>query len=70
MEPASTEQRVCYHPAQIILLQKDITDLKSQQFLPPKCNHTTIENQIWTVIAELDEARLRRTTPGTDEELR
>jgi hypothetical protein len=34
MEPASTIQRVCAHPAQRNLLLKVITDLKSRQFLP------------------------------------
>jgi hypothetical protein len=34
MEPASTIQRVCAHLAQRILLMKEITDLKSRQFLP------------------------------------
>lgn len=35
-EPTSTVQRVCDHRTQIILLQKEILDLKSQQFLPPR----------------------------------
>lgn len=33
-EPANHVQRVCDHPAQIIALQKQITDLQAQQFLP------------------------------------
>lgn len=44
MEPSSTMQQVCDHPAQIIELQEDITDHKSAQILPPKCDHTEIEN--------------------------
>jgi hypothetical protein len=69
-EPVSMVQRVCDHPAQIIALQKEITDLKSQQFLPPQCDHTEIENQIWTLSAEQDQARRRPAGPGTAKELR
>jgi len=42
-EPVAMVQRACNHPAQIILLQKHITDLQSQQFVPPQCDHSTFE---------------------------
>jgi len=45
-QPAREVQMVCNHPSQIIALQKHITDLQSQQFLPPQCGHTTITQQI------------------------
>jgi hypothetical protein len=34
-EPVSTIQTVCDHQAQIIALQKEITNLKLPRFLPP-----------------------------------
>jgi len=40
---AAMEQRVSDHPAQIIALQKQITDLQTQQFLPLGCDHSTFE---------------------------
>jgi hypothetical protein len=49
VEPADQVQRVCDHPAEIIKLQKKITDLKSQQFVASQCDHTEIENQIRTL---------------------
>jgi hypothetical protein len=51
-EPASMVQRLCDHSAQILALQKEITDLKSQQFLPPQCDYTEIENQIQALTAQ------------------
>jgi hypothetical protein len=68
-EPASTIKRLCDYLAQNIGLQKEITDLKSQRFLPPQCDHTEIENQIQTLRNERDEARRRPAAPGTDEDL-
>jgi len=56
-EPAATIQRVCVHPAQIIALQKPITDLQTNQFLPPARDHSTFEQQLETVRQDLDEAR-------------
>jgi hypothetical protein len=50
-EPTSTVQQVCDHPSQIIALQKEMTDLKSHQFLPPHCDHTESENQIKALTA-------------------
>jgi hypothetical protein len=60
---------MCNHPAQIIKLQKEITDLKSQQFLHAAGDHTEIENQIWALRKELDDARRRPATQGTDDKL-
>jgi hypothetical protein len=68
-EPASTIQRVCDHPAQILGLQKEIADLKSRQFLPPQCDHTEMENHILTLRNKWDETRQRPAAPGTDEDL-
>jgi hypothetical protein len=62
-------QQVVDHPAQIIGLQKQITDLKSQQFLPPQWDHTEMENQIRTLRYEQDEARWRPPALGADEDL-
>lgn len=44
-------------------------DLESQQFLPPKCDHTKLQNQIRIVTANQDEARLVPTASGRDEDL-
>jgi len=68
-EPAAMVQRVCDHPAQIIMLQKQITDLQTQQFLPPECDHSTFEQQLETLRQELEEARRIRRTVETDEDL-
>jgi hypothetical protein len=62
-------QQVVDHPSQIIGLQKQITDLKSQQFLPPQWDHTEMENQIRTLRYEQDEARWRTAALGADEDL-
>jgi len=69
-EPGDRVQRVCDHPAQIIKLQKEITDLKSEQFIPLQCDHTEIENQIRVLREEQVEGRSGLAAPGTDEELR
>jgi hypothetical protein len=42
-QPVRTIQAVCDHPNQIIALQKQITDLQTQQFLPPPCEHATFK---------------------------
>jgi hypothetical protein len=60
---------VCDHPAQIIVLQKQITDLQTKQFLPPTCDHMTIEDQMQQLRDELNEARKTPRTVGTDEDL-
>jgi phage shock protein A len=69
-DPGSTVQRVCHHQAQIIALQKEVTDLKSQQVLPLQCEHTGIESRIQTLTAKRDEAWRRPAAPETAEELR
>jgi len=69
-EPAAMVQRVCDHSAQIVKLQKQITDLQTQQFLPPECNHSTFEQQLETLRQELEEGRRTQRTVGTDEDLR
>ena len=68
-EPAAMVERVCDHPAQIIELQKQITDLQKQQFLPPECDNSTFEQQLETLRQESEEARRIPRTAGTDEEL-
>jgi len=45
-EPATMVQRVCDHPAQNIKLHNKTTDLHSQQFLPPECDHSIFEQQL------------------------
>jgi len=57
-EPVSTIQMVCDHPPQIFLLQKEIANLKSQQFLPAQCDQTEIKNHIWILTAECDKFKL------------
>lgn len=68
-KPASTVQRVCNNPAKIIALQAEITNLKTQAFLPPLCDHTEMEYRIWTFLDEFDDGRRRPMAAGTDEEL-
>ena len=65
-EPAARVQRVCDYPAQIIALQKQITDLQTQQFLPPDRDHSTFKQQLETVRQELEEARRTPRAVGTD----
>jgi len=57
-KPTNIVQRVCDHPAQINLLQKQITDLQTQQFLLPQCNHAEIEKRIRGLGTDLAEARM------------
>jgi len=52
MEPVGQVQRVCDHLAQIIRLQNEVTDLKSQQLLPPQYDQTEIEEHIRTLREE------------------
>jgi len=54
---------------QIIALQKQITDLQTEQFLPPERDHSTFEQQLETLRQELEVARRVRRTAGTDEDL-
>ena len=67
-EVTSMVQRVSDHPAQRIALQKEITELTCQRFIPPQCDHTEIENQILPLTAKRDKARRRPAAPRTDEE--
>jgi small-conductance mechanosensitive channel len=69
-QPVRTIQAVCNHPAQIITLQKQITDLQTKQFLPPPCDHTTMEQQIQQLKEDLDKARKTPRTVGTEDDLR
>jgi len=69
-EPAPMVQRVCDHPAQIITLQEQITDLQTQLFLPPECDHSTFDQELETLRQELEEAMKTPRVAGTDEELR
>lgn len=55
--PANLVQRVCDHPAHIIVLQKQIMDLQAQQFLPPQCDHTETGNRIRWLETDFAEAR-------------
>ena len=68
-EPAAMVERVCDHPAQIIALQKQITDLQTEQVLPPQCDHSTFEQQLQTLMQELEEARRIPRMAGTDEDI-
>jgi len=68
-QPFREVQRICEHPQQIINLQRQITDLKARQFLPPQCDHTGLEQQIQTLRTERDEALRRPPAPGTNREL-
>jgi hypothetical protein len=68
-QPIREVHMVCKHPQQIIDLQRQITDLQTKQFLPPRCNHTGLEQQIETLRIERDEALRRPAAPGTNEEL-
>jgi len=69
-QPIRVVQMVCEHQQQIIDLQRQLTDLQAKQFLSRQCNHTELEQRIWTLTGERDEARWKPTAPGTDEELR
>jgi hypothetical protein len=51
-------------------LPKEITELKSQRFLPPQYDHTEMENQIQTLRNEWDDARVMTTASGIDKDLR
>jgi hypothetical protein len=68
-KPASMVQRVCDHPAQIIALQAEITKLKIQAFLLPRCDHTEIVNRIQSLTNKREEDRRIPTATRTDEEL-
>ena len=68
-EPVAMVQRVCDHPAQIFALQKQITDLQTQQFLPAECDHSTLKQRLETSKLELEEARSVPRPAGTDEDL-
>jgi len=68
-EPAAMVQRVCDLPTQMIALQKQITDLQSQQLLPPRCDHLTFEQQLEPLRQKLEEARRTPRTGSTDNEL-
>jgi len=61
-EPTATVQMVCNHPTHIISLQKPITDVQSQQSLPPQCDHSTFEQQLERLRQQLEDAR---RTPRT-----
>jgi len=63
-EPANHVQRVCDHPAQIIALQKQITDLQAQQFLPVQWIQTERANPVRGLENELGEARTRPVVEG------
>jgi len=67
-EHGSIVQRVCNHPAQIIALQKQITNRHAQRYLPPQCDHTEMKTRIQVLMTEQVEARSRPAIPGADEE--
>jgi len=69
-QPIREVQRVCNHLQQIINLQRQITDVQAKHFLPPRFDHTNMEQRKQTVTNEWDQARHRHTAPGTNEELR
>ena len=69
-ELAAMVQRVCDHPALIIELQNQITDLQTQLVLPAECDHSMFEQQLETLRQELEEARRIPRTVGADHDLR
>jgi len=69
-EPAAMVQRVCNHQNQIIVLQKQITDLQTQQFLRPECDDSMFEQQLEILRQEPEEARRIPRTVGTDKDVR
>jgi len=69
-QPIREVQRVCDHLAQIIRLQRQITDLQTRHLVPAECDHSTFEQQLRTLREELEEARRIPRTPRTDEDLR
>jgi len=68
-EPTPMVQRVRDHLVQIIAFQKQITDLPTQQFLPPECDHSTFKQQLETLRQEPEEGRRVPRMAGTDEDL-
>ena len=68
-QPIREVQMVCDHPQQIIDLQRQITDLQTNQFLPPQCDHTELDQWIQTLTKERDEARMRPAAPVMDDDL-
>jgi len=68
-QPIREVQALCNHPQHIIDLQRQITDLQTNQFLPPQCDHTEVEQRIQTLTNEWDEARRRPAAAGTNEQL-
>ena len=68
-EPVAMVQTVCDHPAQIIALQKQIMDLQSQWFLPPECDHSTLEQQLEALRHNLEQARRTPKMVGTEGDL-
>jgi len=69
-QPIRGVQMVCNHPQQIIVPQRQITDLQTKQFLPTQCNHTELEQRMQTLTKALDTARWRPAAPGSDEDHR
>jgi len=67
--PATMVQMVCDYPVQTMPIQKQITDLQTQQFLPPECNHSTFKQPFETLRGELEDTRRVPITAGTDEDL-
>jgi len=69
-QPIREVQMVCNHTQLIIDLRRQITDLLGKQFQPPQCNCTELEQRIQTLTGKRDEACMRLTGIGTDQELR
>jgi hypothetical protein len=68
-QPIREVQMFCVHPQHIIDLQRQVKDLQTKQFLPPQCDQTELERQIWILRDERDEALRRPAAPGTSEHL-
>ena len=68
-EPTDMVQRVCAHPRLNIALQKQITDLQAQRFLPSESDHSILERQAETLRKQLEEARRVARVARTDEQL-
>jgi len=68
-EPAAVVQRVCDHQAQIIRLQKQITNLQSEECLPPECDHSMFKQQFEALRPELEQFRSTPRMVRSDKDL-
>jgi hypothetical protein len=69
MEPKGIVQQVCNCPAKILVLLKEIMDLKVWQLLPPNYGYTTLEVQMQSPDDDHAEVRWRPAVVRTTEYL-